>query len=269
MSIFAYWVHTPHPFLVQFTQNIGIRYYGVAYLLGFVIGGWLFRIYHRSGRTPLTPAQSLDFLLALTLGVILGGRLGYFILYRPEIFWQDPLALVRVWEGGMSSHGGFIGVCIATVVFARRNRVSFFHLADLAVSAAPAGLFLGRMANFLNGELWGREATVPWAMIFSASGGGENPRHPSQLYEAALEGLFLFGLVQFRLWKTDVAVKSPGRLAGEFLIAYAVVRAICELFREPDADLIGGVSRGTYYSVFLLGGGAVLCLLAARLQRKS
>ncbi|HVU16964.1 MAG TPA: prolipoprotein diacylglyceryl transferase [Candidatus Didemnitutus sp.] len=264
MGILAYWVHTPHPFILQFNERFGIRYYGVAYLLGFVIAGWLFRVYYRHGKTPLTPPQSMDFMLALTIGVIVGGRLGYFILYKPELFTKDPLALLRVWEGGMSSHGGFLGVCIATAIFAHRQKVRFLHLADLAVSAAPAGLFLGRLANFMNGELWGRVSSVPWAMIFSQSGGGDQPRHPSQLYEAALEGLFLFGYAQFRLWKTEVTTRAPGRLAGEFLVAYAIVRAICEQFREPDADLIYGMSRGTFYSIFLVIGGVVLCIFASR-----
>ncbi|HEY4302076.1 MAG TPA: prolipoprotein diacylglyceryl transferase [Candidatus Didemnitutus sp.] len=271
MEVLAYWVHTPHPFLVQFNERFGIRYYGLAYLAGFLIAGWLFRVYHRHGKTPLTPADSLDFMLALTIGVIVGGRLGYFLLYKPEVLRHDPLVLLQVWEGGMASHGGFLGVCLATAIFAWRRGVSFLHLGDLAVSAAPAGLFLGRLANFINGELWGRVTTVPWAMIFEKSGGGPDPRHPSQLYEAALEGLLLFALAQYRVWKTDVLVKSPGRLCGEFLIAYAIVRAICEQFREPDAPLIGGLSRGTFYSIFLVVGGVILCAIASRrrLERKS
>jgi phosphatidylglycerol:prolipoprotein diacylglycerol transferase len=271
MEILAYWRHTPHPFLIQFSEQFGIRYYGLAYLLGFVAAGWLFQVYYRRGRTPLTPAASLDFMLALTLGVIVGGRLGYFILYKSDAFLHDPLALLRVWEGGMASHGGFLGVCIATAIFGRMRGVSFLHLGDLAVSAAPVGLFLGRLANFINGELWGRVTTVPWAIVFDRTGGGGSPRHPSQLYEAALEGLVLFGFAQFRVWKTDALTRTPGRLCGEFLIAYAVVRAICEQFREPDAPLIGGLSRGTFYSIFLVLGGAIIIAVATHRasQRKA
>lgn len=264
----AYWVHDLSPFLIRFGDSVGIRYYGVAYLLGFVTCGWLLRRYYRAGRTPLNFDDAMDLVLAIIVGVILGGRLGYFILYQPYLLKHDPLALLRVWEGGMASHGGFLGVALALWWFARRKKVSFLHLGDLIVTTAPAGLFYGRIANFINGELWGRPSRVPWAVIFPLSEKPGTPvahmfpRHPSQLYEAALEGLLLFAFAQWRFWKTDVARREPGRLAGEFLIAYAFVRMFGEMFREPDASLILGLSRGTFYSFFLIGAGLVLIGLA-------
>lgn len=260
----AYWIHTPTPFLIRFGENAGIRYYGLAYVLGFVAGGWLLRRYYSAGRTTLNFDATMDLVVAVVAGTILGGRLGYFILYQPSVFLHEPLALLRVWEGGMASHGAFIGIAIALAVYARRYRVPFLHLGDLIVSTAPVGILLGRLANFLNGELWGKPSEVPWAMIFMHTGGGTSPRHPSQLYEAAAEGLVLLAYVQWRFWKTDATQRSPGRLAGEFLIGYALVRMFCELFREPDAALILGLSRGTFYSFFLIAAGLLIIALSLR-----
>lgn len=260
----SHWVHDLDPFVIQFSDSFGIRYYGLAYLLGFVACALLLRAYGRAGRTPLSFNASIDLVFAIVVGVIVGGRLGYFLLYQTSTLWRDPLALFRLWEGGMASHGGFIGVAAALFWFARSQRVPFLHLADVVVTTAPAGLFFGRVANFINGELWGRISEVPWAVIFphSARLGTPpiliEPRHPSQLYEAALEGLLLFALFQWRFWKTDCVARSPGRLAGEFLIAYAAVRAIGELFREPDASLLFGLSRGTFYSLFMVAAGLAL-----------
>lgn len=266
----AYWVHHLSPFLIRFGENFGIRYYGLAYLAGFVTAGWLLVRYHRAGRTPLHPNAAMDLMLALIVGVIVGGRLGYFLLYQPQWLLRDPLALVRVWEGGMASHGGFLGVLVALAWFARKQAVSFLHLGDLVVTTAPAGLFFGRIANFINGELWGKTTDVAWAMIFPLSERPGTPvhliqpRHPSQLYEAALEGALLFAYMQWRFWRSDTARRQPGRLSGEFLMAYAVARAIGELFREPDAGLILGLSRGTFYSIFLIGAGLGLILRSSR-----
>jgi phosphatidylglycerol:prolipoprotein diacylglycerol transferase len=168
-----------------------------------------------------------------------------------------------VWEGGMASHGGMIGVILATGWFARRNGIPMLHLWDLVATTAPAGLFFGRIANFINGELWGKPSTVPWAVIFPRSASPDQPdllvpRHPSQLYEAALEGVLLFAYMQWRFWRSDTARERPGRLAGEFLIVYALVRIAGEAFREPDATLILGMSRGTFYSIFMIAFGLVL-----------
>jgi phosphatidylglycerol:prolipoprotein diacylglycerol transferase len=251
-------VHTPHPFLIRFSETFGIRYYGLAYLLAFVGAGWLLHRYHKAGRSPLDLAAISDLMTYLIGGVLVGGRIGYFLFYQPGTLFRDPLSLFRVWEGGMASHGGFLGVIIALALFVRSRPISFLQLGDLVVTTVPLGLGLGRLANFLNGELWGKPTDVPWAMVFSATGGGYMPRHPSQLYEAALEGFLLLAYLQWRFWKTDVARRQPGRLSGEFLLAYALVRIVCELFREPDAALILGLSRGTFYSLFLILAGLAL-----------
>ncbi len=260
----AYWVHNLSPFLIRFNENFGIRYYGLAYLAGFVGAGWLLQRYHRAGRSPLDINAIFDLMTALIAGVIIGGRLGYFLLYQLDTFLHDPLVLFRVWEGGMASHGGMIGVVVALWWFTRSREVRFLSVADLIVTVAPLGLFFGRVANFINGELWGKPATVAWAVIFPASPLPLVPRHPSQLYEAALEGLLLFALMQWRFWRSDCAKQQPGRISGEFLVAYAVVRAISELFREPDASLILGLSRGTFYSVFLVAAGVALIAFSPR-----
>jgi phosphatidylglycerol:prolipoprotein diacylglycerol transferase len=265
-----YWVHDLSPFLWEFSPGIGIRYYGLAYILGFVIGLWLLGRYSRAGRSPLSSEQNGDLLFALVLGVLLGGRLGYFLLYSPGTLFSEPLALFKVWDGGMASHGGFVGVLVAALWFARRCRVGFWTLADLVVTITPPGLLLGRLANFINGELWGNITRVPWAVIFPKSEQPGTPvhlmfpRHPSQLYEAALEGLLLLVYAQLRFWRSDIVRRRPGQLAGEFMIGYALVRMFCELFREPDQgiDPILGLSRGTFYSIFLLGAGLVVIFRA-------
>jgi phosphatidylglycerol:prolipoprotein diacylglycerol transferase len=200
------------------------------------------------------------------IGVLVGGRLGYFLFYEPQMLGAQPLAIFKIWDGGMASHGGMLGVAVALAWFARASRIRFLHLGDLVVSATPAGLFFGRIANFINGELWGKMATVPWAVIFPRSADPGTPlqfiapRHPSQLYEAFLEGIVLLVLMQLRFWRTDVTRARPGRLSGEFFIAYALLRMLCEVYREPDAgvSLILGMSRGTFYSLFLVAAGALL-----------
>jgi len=271
--LLAYWVHNLSPFVVQFTDNIGIRYYGLAYLLGFVGGGLLLHAYARAGRSRLSTALVPDFIIALVIGVMVGGRLGSFLLYEGwRSLSSDPLALFKIWQGGMASHGGFIGVAVAIAWFSHRQRIGFGHLADLIASVTGLGLLLGRIANFINGELWGKTTDVPWAVIFleSAPSGLPlaliPPRHPSQLYEAALEGAFLLALMQWRFWRTDVAFRQPGRMAGEFLVVYAGVRMIGEIFREPDAGVtpILGLSRGSFYSIFLIGMGLLLIWRSAR-----
>ncbi len=262
----THWVHDLSPFLIKFSDNFGIRYYGLAYLLGFAATVWLLHIYFRKGRSPLGGEVIGDLITYIFFGVMLGGRLGYFLLYQLDTVTRDPLALFRVWEGGMASHGGFVGVVAALLLFARRHQVSFFVLGDLIVSTAPLGLLFGRIANFINGELWGRTTDVAWAVIFphSADPGTKlhliPARHPSQLYEAALEGVVLFALMQWRFWRSDVTRSNPGRLSGEFLVAYALLRMVGEMFREPDASLIFGISRGSFYSIFMIAAGLALIL---------
>ncbi|HWA10749.1 MAG TPA: prolipoprotein diacylglyceryl transferase [Opitutaceae bacterium] len=263
--VLAYWTHDLNPFLIQFTENFGIRYYGLAYLAGFVGSFWLLLRYHRAGRSPLNTDAVFELMTYLVLGVMVGGRLGNFLLYHPDQLFNPPWAFFMVWKGGMASHGGFAGVIFAMWLFARHQKLSFLQIADLVVTTVPLGLLLGRIANFINGELWGKPATVPWAVIFPASGDHPVPRHPSQLYEAALEGAVLLAFMQWRFWRSDAA-RRPGRLSGEFLLGYAIARMICELFREPDADvsLILGLSRGTFYSVFLVLAGVALIVRDSR-----
>lgn len=257
----AFWVHTWEPYLIRFTETIGIRYYGLAYVLGFVGAAWIMIRYAKTGRTKLSEPQISDLMVWLVLGVVIGGRLGYFLFYHPGSVAEDPLVLFKVWEGGMAFHGGFAGVGIALLLFARRSRIPFFHIADVIASVTSIGLLLGRIANFINGELWGRITTVPWAVIFPDSDPTQADvllipaRHPSQLYEAFLEGLVLLVYVQLRFWRSQVTQRNPGQLAGEYLLGYGVARIICEVFREPDASLLFGMSRGTVYSIALLGVG--------------
>jgi phosphatidylglycerol:prolipoprotein diacylglycerol transferase len=269
----AYFVDRFNPFLGPHWGPFGIRYYGLAYLLGFLVAGWLLYRYARAGRSQLPAAQIPDLMVAIVFGVLIGGRLGSYLLYDGwRNFTRDPLEILRVWDGGMASHGGMIGVTIALAWYARSHRLSFLHLGDLVTTTAPAGLLFGRIANFINGELWGRISVVPWAVIFPRSADPDTPlahippRHPSQLYEAGLEGAFLLAYMQWRFWRTDLARTQPGRLAGEFFLVYAIVRVIGETFREPDVgvSLIFGLSRGTFYSLFLVAVGLGLILNGRR-----
>lgn len=268
-----YYVHNIDPVLIHIYGNFGIRYYGLAYLLAFVISAWLLHRYYKAGKSPLNPEQQSTALILLVLGVLVGGRLGHILLYDLKDTLHDPLNIFRVWQGGMASHGGFAGVILAGWWISRKYKIHYLRLFDLLASLAPPGLFLGRVANFINGELWGTPTTVPWAVIFPASAppgtpiGLIQPRHPSQLYEAVLEGLVLTLYTQWRLWRTD-ALESPGRLAGEFLVLYAVVRIIGEQFRAPDSPPILGLNRGIFYSFFLIIAGALLLLWTARSERR-
>lgn len=271
----AFWVHHLDPFLHRFSENFGIRWYGIAYISAFIVAAWMLTRYSKTGRSLLPSTKVPDLLTALILGVVLGGRIGYYLLYDGwRSFSDDPLGILRVWEGGMAFHGGLAGVCLAVIIYARNQKLPILHLADLVSSVAPFGLLFGRLANFQNGELWGKVTDVSWAVIFplSAAPGTATafipPRHPSQLYEAATEGLLLTVFVQWRLWFTPSLAKQPGRLSGECLLAYAAARIFCELFREPDASLIGFgtwvVSRGTFYSFFIIAGGLLLIALSFR-----
>ncbi len=265
----AYWVHNLDPFLIRFSEHFGVRYYGLAYLLGFAAAAGLLLLYHRRGRSPYGPGAVSDLITALVLGVLLGGRIGYFLLYRSDVLRHDPAELLRLWEGGMASHGAFVGVLLALAWWSRRHRGSLLGVADLVVTTVPAGLCLGRIANFINGELVGRITHVPWAVVFPGNEFDRQllrpfPRHPSQLYQAALEGLLLFAYLQWRFWRGRPETLGPGRLSGEFLLGYAGARIVGELFREPDASLLLGLSRGTFYSLFLALAGAFLILRSRR-----
>ncbi len=255
MSETGHWVHNLDPKLVYLWGDVGVSYYGLAYVLAFVFGVAMHRLYLKKQRSPFTREQEEVALYALVLGVLLGARIGYVFLYSLPDFFARPWFVFEVWHGGMSFHGGFIGVVFACWYVYRRTGVSMLQFSDLVAPLAPMGILLGRVANFINGELWGRVTDVSWAVVFPRSGNGLPldmipPRHPSQLYEAALEGAVMLAYLQLRFWKSDAA-RHPGKLTGEFMILYAVFRIFCEFFREPDASLILGMSRGTFYSVFI------------------
>ncbi|MCB2211199.1 prolipoprotein diacylglyceryl transferase [bacterium] len=265
-----YWVHDLDPFLIHFGGDIGLRYYGLAYVLAFLFAFWLFGRFRRAGLSPLTKNQEADAMLFLVLGALLGGRLGFMLLYDLPQFLREPWTIVEVWRGGMASHGGFAGVVLAGIWVAKRYKINFWRLADMMAVMTPPGLMLGRIANFINGELWGRISYVSWAVIFPESAAPGTPvsqippRHPSQLYEAALEGLLCLVYTQLRAWKSNVIREHPGQLGGEFLVLYGIVRIVGEQFREPDASLILDLSRGSFYSIFLALAGVLMIWNARR-----
>ncbi len=250
-------------------DSFGVRWYGLAYLAGFLAAFWLLTLYHRRGRSPLDREASAEAMMALALGVLIGGRLGWVLLYNLGPSLRDPMSIIQVWKGGMASHGGFVGVLAAAWIVSRKSGLSLPRLSDILVTLTPPGFFFGRVANFINGELWGKVSDAPWAVIFPASAPFGTPlseipaRHPSQLYEAGLEGLVLLVYTQWRFWKTGVT-ERPGLLAGEFLALYGLLRVLGEQFREPDADLILGMSRGVFYSLFMILAGLVVLVLARR-----
>ena len=265
----------PFPALDPVLISVGpfaIRWYALAYIVGILLG-WLYAraIIGRQtlwgGPAPMTVGDYDDFVLWVTLGIILGGRLGYALFYNPAYFAAHPLEILQVWKGGMSFHGGFLGCVLAVVLFARHRGIPILSLGDVTCAAGTIGIFLGRIANFINGELWGRPTDVPWAIIFP--GGGPLPRHPSQLYEALLEGLLLF-FVLAALVRAG-ALERPGFILGAFTFGYGVARAICELFREPDPQLgflWGGLTMGTLLSLPLLLAGVALMAAAMRHQHR-
>src|ERR1700736_1560949 len=300
----AYYVHDLDPLIFRLWDNVGPRWYGLAYVLAFVCSYLVYRLLAKRGYADLPVTKVGDFITGAALfGVIVGGRLGYVFFYKPEML-REPLSILRVWEGGMSSHGGLIGLLAFTIYFARRQKISWTNLGDNLVVTAPLGLFFGRCANFINGELDGRAANVPWAVQFPKEL-TENvteanraiaactkvdpslnssdaivaavrhqpqvkeilrtiltPRHPSQLYEAFFEGIVLFAI----LWFVRTRLRQPnGVLTGLFLVCYAIFRIAVEYFREPDASLIAGFTRGQFFSFFLIAIGLAL-IVAAKMR---
>jgi phosphatidylglycerol---prolipoprotein diacylglyceryl transferase len=242
---------------------IAIRWYALAYIVGLLVG-WRYCL-ALAGRPPhLVGRQDVDdFLVWATLGVVLGGRLGYVLFYMPGYYILHPLQALYVWHGGMSFHGGALGVTIAIILFTRARRLPLFGFSDIILEAIPIGLFFGRIANFINGELYGRPTQVPWAMIFP--NGGPVPRHPSQLYEAFCEGILLF-LLLFAAERL-AARRRPGIVTGLFLAGYAVARMSGELFRQPDAQLgylIFGMTMGQLLSMPLLIAGIAIIFWVQR-----
>jgi phosphatidylglycerol:prolipoprotein diacylglycerol transferase len=241
---------------------LAIRWYALAYIAGLLIGTWLVQKLVQRRPAVARPEQVSDFLTWATLGVVLGGRIGYVLFYQPSRFLTHPWQILEVWSGGMSFHGGMLGVAVAIVLYCRRNGLPILGLADRIAVAAPVGLFLGRIANFINGELWGREAPdwLPWAMIFPSAEAGNVPRHPSQLYQAGMEGLLLF-LVMLLLARSEAVRARFGLLTGVFLCGYAIARSIGELFRQPDpflGFLFAGATMGQLLSAPMLVAGLVL-----------
>jgi len=297
----AYYVHDLDPLIFRLWDNVGPRWYGLAYVLAFVCSYFLFRVLAKRGYADLSVAKVGDFITGAALfGVIVGGRLGYVFFYKPEML-REPLSIFRVWEGGMSSHGGMVGLLAFTFYYAWRHKFSWTNLGDNLVVTAPIGLFFGRCANFINGELYGRATNVSWAMQFPKEladnlneaeraitecrqidpslnssdaiviavrhqpqvkevlRGILTPRHPSQLYEAFFEGIVLFSI----LWLVRTRLRQPnGVLTGLFFICYAIFRIIIENFREPDATLIAGFTRGQFFSFFLVAIGLAFVIFA-------
>jgi phosphatidylglycerol---prolipoprotein diacylglyceryl transferase len=301
----AYYLHNLDPFIFRIWDDVGPRWYGMAYVLAFLAGFALLRWLSTRGYLDLPAAAVGDFVTWVALfGVMVGGRLGYVFFYRPDML-REPLSIVKVWQGGMSAHGGIIGVVLFSLWYARRHKMAWTNLGDNLVVVAPIGLCLGRIANFINGELYGRAASIPWAMQFpkellestNAAEAGRalnacqeidsslgsidavvqavhtnpkvvealrgilTPRHPSQLYEAALEGILLF-LV---LWFARTRMRTPnGLLTGLFMCLYALFRIVVENFREPDASMIGIFTRGQFFSLFLIAIGIAFIVAAYR-----
>lgn len=240
------------PALVSFRLlgiEFAIRWYALAYIAGLLLGWRYVAFLARrpalwGGKPALAPAQADDLLTWMILGVILGGRLGYALFYQPAYFAAHPAEILAVWQGGMSFHGGFLGVVAGVVGFSLRNGLPILGVGDAVAAAAPIGLFFGRVANFINGELWGRPSLAPWAVIFPGEAAQTCPpdwllpcsRHPSQLYEAALEGLLLFAILAFAIRRGALA--RPGRVFGTFLIGYGLARMFVERFRQADAQFV-------------------------------
>lgn len=303
----AYYIHDLDPIIFRLWDNVGPRWYGLAYVLAFICGYALLRHLSKRGYCKLPVADVADFITwAALFGVMIGGRLGYVLFYRPEML-REPISILKVWEGGMSSHGGMIGLFLFTLFYARRHKLAWTNIGDNLVVVAPIGLFFGRCANFVNGELYGRAASVAWAMQFPKELGEPDnaaeaehaitvcqkidpsftspdaiitavrhnpqvkealrsiltPRHPSQLYEAFFEGIVLFLI----LWVVRTKFRTrTGVLTGLFFIFYAIFRIIVENFREPDASLILGITRGQFFSFFLIVIG-IGFLIFARIKK--
>ncbi len=306
MSFLAYYLHNLDPFIFRVSENVGPRWYGMAYVLAFMSGYALMTWLSKRGYADIAKTQVSDFITwAALFGVMLGGRLGYVLFYKPEML-GDPLSIVKIWEGGMSAHGGIIGLVLFTLYYSRKHRMSWTNLGDNLCVVAPLGLFFGRCANFINGELYGRPTNVAWAVQFpkellemgdvaqqeravalaravdpALTSAADvvaalptnpqiegvlrsvlTPRHPSQIYEALLEGVLLFLI----LWFVRTRTRQPnGVITGLFLGGYAIFRIIAEQFREPDAEMIGVFTRGQFYSIFLVILGFAF-IVAARMR---
>ncbi|MEM6665085.1 MAG: prolipoprotein diacylglyceryl transferase [Pseudomonadota bacterium] len=262
----------PFPAIDPVALSLGpvdIRWYALAYIAGIMLG-WRHAIrLSRSetvwgGPSPVGERDLDDFLLWATAGIILGGRLGYVLFYNPGYYLENPVEALMVWRGGMAFHGGFLGVLLAIALFARLRKIPVLSLSDLVCAVVPIGLFFGRIANFINGELFGRPSDVAWAMVFP--GGGPLPRHPSQLYQAGLEGILLFLVLAVLIYRFGT-LRRPGLVTGVFVAGYGLARVFSELFRQPDAHigfLAGGLTMGITLSVPMVLAGLAVTLWAAK-----
>jgi phosphatidylglycerol---prolipoprotein diacylglyceryl transferase len=277
-----YWVHNLSPFLIEFWPGVGIRWYGLAYLAGLLLGYSLARRWINRGSVPLTHQELQDFVLYCGLGMIIGGRLGYCLLYNFTGTLHNPLYIFQVYEGGMASHGGMIGMLVGCWWYARQHKRSFFVLNDLVVATGTLGVGFGRAANFINGELWGRPTSVPWAVIFPESVPAPShipktetaqilawqiahavPRHPSQLYAMMMEGFLIFLI----LLPIHIRHRRPGLTCALFLLLYGVGRFVGEFFREPDLGqpvFFGWLTKGQAYTLPMFVIGSVLLFLVFR-----
>lgn len=247
-----------------------LKWYSIAYIAGIVIGWWyLLKLVAQPG-SPMARRHADDLIFYATLGIILGGRIGYVVFYQPAML-LNPLQILRLWDGGMSFHGGVIGTSVGLILFARAQGLQWLRLHDYVACATPFGLFFGRLANFVNGELYGKPSNAPWAIIFPRTG-DDVARHPSQLYEAGLEGLVLFAVLWFCFWRTKMRY-DPGKLVGIFVAGYGIARFTVEFFREPDEQLrefaaVTGLHMGQWLCVPMILGGAYLIATAkGRRQR--
>ena len=247
-----------------------LRWYSLAYIAGILLGWWyLLKLIAQPG-APMAKRHADDLVFYATLGIILGGRIGYVVFYAPDMF-LHPLRIFRLWDGGMSFHGGVIGTSIGLILFARKHQLNWLRVHDYIACCVPFGLFFGRLANFVNGELWGKPTTAAWGIVFDRTvpfGMVEPARHPSQLYEAGLEGLVLFAILWFAFWRTK-ARYDPGRLVGLFVLGYGVARFVVEYFREPDSQLRDfaertGLHMGQWLCVPMVAGGVYLIATSAK-----
>jgi phosphatidylglycerol:prolipoprotein diacylglycerol transferase len=256
-----------HPNIDPIAFSVGplaVRWYGLMYLIGFAGGWWLGTHRIRKGLAPVTRTQFDDLLFLAVLGVILGGRLGYILFYKPAHYLSHPLEIFYVWQGGMSFHGGLLGVMLAMVIAARRHRIDYLRLMDFVAPLVPLGIAAGRLGNFINGELWGRVTDLPWGMVFRNA--GDAPRHPSQLYQFALEGMALFAL----LWWFSSKPRRRGQVSAMVLMGYGAFRFIAEFAREPDAFLgylALGMTMGQWLCLPMIAGGIALWVWSRRSTR--
>ncbi len=258
----AYWQHPGFdPVLLHLWGPLQIRWYSLLYVGAFLLARYILIRLSRESRFKFTAEQMEQFIVWALLGAVIGARIFYCVVYDPAGFAQDPFFLFKVYQGGLSFHGGFLGVVFAGWLFARKNKIPFWNLADAMALCCPSGLAMGRLGNFINGELYGRVTDVPWAMVFP--GAGPQPRHPSQLYELFLEGILLFAI----LWALKKRIKTDGVLALIFCFGYTLARFVVEFYRQPDAHLgylFLGFSMGQWLSIAMLVGSALLAYAFSR-----